>query len=469
MFKTKKILNFSLGALAFSAPLATVIACSNGQTDKTFDDYAEKFGQLTSKEAKNALELTWLDSVIKSFNKDFDIEKPWENANVQKLIKFFIAEQIRKDSTYLLKLSKQLLSIVDKDKNLIYNIGDNDEKDLKLLGFLQEYANGYNQTFFEETISGLSKQRIELIAQVLMKERALDFSNKIYKYLIVANYLKIDKSTFEKYRKLQDEKKYNFTLQEDLINDGENFLLIKKMLEKRLFFKWEIKETTDGNKFINVSKQKIEEALKQFILNKNGKNETIADYSNYETKKQQLNKSIWDFKGPITLKVKDDKGNDKEITIELYTYYGYKGIVSQEKGFGKLDFSLEELKKSTKEYWIGILKTRKDTSKNELITDGISLIPEDAENNMATLIFLIGIMPIWDKENEKLTMVGSHFEKHIDSIAWLLYANDESIYNEALKYYADEKDKGGQGIKVEVAHEQLRKHWKDVEKLPFIK
>ena len=147
----------------------------------------------------------------------------------------------------------------------------------------------------------------------------------------------------------------------------------------------------------------------------------------------------------------------------------YKGIVSQEKGFGKLDFSLEELKKSTKEYWIGILKTRKDTSKNELITDGISLIPEDAENNMATLIFLIGIMPIWDKENEKLTMVGSHFEKHIDSIAWLLYANDESIYNEALKYYADEKDKGGQGIKVEVAHEQLRKHWKDVEKLPFIK
>ncbi len=460
MFKNKKFFQWSLSLLAITAPIVTVIACSNPEKNKDDQNQDKIFADLTSKEAINMLEIEWLNMVIQTFDKDFNNENAFNNESVKKIAKFLIAEELKKDSLYLSKKAKLLLSIVNSEnKKSTYK-----KEDLISIGFLKDYLYGYDDDFFqkESTIFDRKQKNINWITETLIKEPSLAFLNEIYKYKIVTEYLKITKQEYQEYMTKNQNKDYKFTETEDLINNGKNFLLIKKLLEKRLFFEWEIKEKNNENRFIDGdNKLELEKALKHFILSQDGTS-SIADHSGYLTQKEKLNRSIWDFGDTITLQV-----NGKSVEIKLHAYLGYKGIVShkKEEGYGRLDFSIPELKKSTKDYWIGILKN-KDNLK-ELISKDINLNTTD-ENKVASLKFIFGIMPVIDKDG-KLTMAGSHFENNIDSVAWLLYSNDKNnIYNEALTFFTSDKNKGGKEIRVKVSVKEILKHLKEVEKLLFV-
>ncbi len=445
-----RLLKWSLGSIAVTAPIASVVACS-GSTDGLSDaEYQKRLSDLTSEEAQLQLEIQWLTMVLKANGVEINPEKPLDNPEILPLIKFFIAKELAKDSKYLSKFGQKLSGIIKNGEN-VYPI-----EDLKNWGLLNDYLYGYKNEI---------DNHIEKIAEILMKETSLGFANKIYQNLLVEKYLAITKDQFAQFRKLQDEREFNFTDIQKLINKDENFLLVQKLLEKKLFIKWEVQEKNESGHWVDDSytKQKIDAALVQFNKSTTEGNITIADGANENVTEQTLAKQLWNID---SFKI-NIPGTDQTVEVDLSKYLGYKGTIEQPTASEKLDFSKVTLMHAKDQtYWTGILKEDSDAKLNELVTDHISF--RDINNNLkGKLTLLFGIMPLY--LNDELTMKGTLFEKQLNKLAWQVYANDEKIYNDVLKYYADEKKRGGQEIKIEVKDPAVRHIWKDVKKLIYVK
>lgn len=454
--------HLSLGSLLVaSAPVASVIACSS---TPYLDKISEPlFKELTSDPAEKDLWWQWLTNVIKTFDnenyKNLDFDKPWENATIKKLIKFYLSDQLRKDPLYIQKLANKLLNIT-KDNKPVYNTDQDNEFDLDLIGMFENFSNGYNEDFFNSKIEKLGKDfgtRIDLFSKILMTERGIGFANDIYKHVVTSEFLAMSLEEYKEFRLKQDEKEYYITPSEELIQKNKNFLLIKKLLEKRLFFTWEIKEKQANNYFLEKNNEKIVDALKQFIKSANEEptEETIADGSNHKTKNSKLDKGTWDWGQVITINV---DGVDLKVEIKPYNYVGFKGISVQEKGKGKLDLSIEHLKKSTIDYWIGIIQGKKDAK--DLITSGIDFNDPDSEDKKARLELGIGIMPVWDQDKNHLSFEKSLYKNNFESIAWIIYSMNEDLFKEVETYFAEETNKGGKGIKIKIGSQKVLDHWK---------
>lgn len=443
-----KILRWSLGSLVVTAPLASVIACSGPTDGLTDEEYKKRLADLTSEDAQLLLETRWLLMVLKENGIIINEKTPWESQKILELIKFYIATQIAKDANYLYKIGTKASGIIRDGKQVYIS------SDLAKWGLLNDYVYGYTQAI-EDNIINISK--------VLMLETSLGFANKIYQNLLIENYLSIDKAAFANYWKLQYDREFNFTAIQNLINDGKNFLLVQNVLEQKLFLKWEVQEKIAANRWVDEKyrSQKIDSALQQFVVTTN-QDKTIADLSNTNIKKQKLVEQIWNIP-PFPIKIDEETS----ANVTLKDYVGYQGAIGQKSASGKLDFSEVSLKDaSEKTYWTGILKEDEDEKLNELVIQGIDFSDvKDILKGKLTLLF--GIMPLY--KDGKLTMDGSFFDDKLDKVAWQLYANNEKIYSDAMKYYADEKKKGGQDLKLTIENPDILHIWKDVKKLIYVK
>ncbi len=502
-------------------PLGSLLACAAELSDED----SELLRKFTSKEGLNYLEKLWFQKVTDIQGLQINHESPWQNATIKRLIKFYLSQQLTNNADYLNSLGSQLLKITDQEGQAVYNTTEDNINNLTKIGFLRQYLNGYENDFFEQTyLEGSDQTRIERISQILMSELAIGFANTIYKHLIVSEYQKLTRQEFETlYRKQHEddedtsEKEYKFRAIEKEIDPGVNFLLTKNLLNKQLFFKWEIKLDSEKSNFYIQDKlgenkyPYLSDAVKEFIPGAEG-DEALQKLMSWSERNKKLPTQIFNLTSfvaevekpeqepgdngnkepepvvedkepepvvedrepteednPVDQPDENDSGSDLEsFAARLLKYRAEDDEVPKEKinlnlnnffaykGISKQDSGRGKLRFGSLSWF------KKATSsdywygflqESDLVTKDIEFLSKKETSFQLTQ--MLGIMPIW--REEKITLKGSIFQGLEDQAAWMLYSQDDTLYTEALRYFSDKEEKGGRNIKIVVNNEFLRK------------
>lgn len=444
----KKLL-LSLGTVvSVTAPVVGVIACSV-KTNTPTKTNLELNNYVRSSKFINQLETVWQHNLLKGELKhtfDFsetdgtaanltdglkvmDINKG-DNSLLKEALKYTLIFNTNKDSSYIRKLGQRILSLNSNVKS----------DDLYKEGLLTDYHNG--SLAFASTGTGTHGKKItDKALNLLFNTKVLDIRNSVYKEIIIQDYLKESKEDWAKAFKRESE---NLTNSEKMI-DNANFLLIRELLNKRYFAKWEINlDDNTGNYYGHTPA--AHEADMFAEMTTTGTVGQLASLLPRSEAMAHINPAVLSFGAA-----------DATIT----PLGAFKGITSMPRGSKTFSFDYDELRKAkTSNYWSGFVQD------NQLVHDDIKYTDEKTPNKVK-VTYVKGIMPYLYEStgtndpmkdlDQKLILgkTGDYLYDNKDKIVEFIAVQDKSLYNQAMAYYTTKRGTKNANI-LKITNEEVR-------------
>ncbi|AKF41481.1 lipoprotein [Mycoplasmopsis canis] len=385
------------------------IACGR---DVNTTEKIEQDKLFASSNAKDVIELMWLDETLKNVYKiseKSNIENQAFKNEAYQVYKTFVKNELHKDSKYL---SKQIADLLSK--------GALKSDEFKKL---QSLLNSY--------LPEISLEQFMIL--YLNKESNVHLiTNKnllVHKYLTISNEDEIKKVYSSKY----DSRKNDYVL--------DNFILIDYLINKKITQTWLYESSSDNDVFtssfktINNINDYNEISLKHFDSSKVANSDVLFSNREFET-----------------------------------TLGGYKGLETTSLSF---DYSLATLKELTAD---SVVSGFYDFSKNNLVkvdsntktlANSISISPEGKKVKISYLNRIVPIGKEFTIDNpdasqrektpkinvKKLTIEGTYFANDLVKLSTSLYSFDQSLYNSAVDAFVALGNK----IKLELKDENLKK------------
>lgn len=443
----KKIL-LTIGSLSASIlPISAVIACSPGS--KMGEKESKFLEYLKSNDGIRKINNLWLNKALNVIYQNNDAKI---KSDLESYIEFFMAEEIRKDDTYLTKLNKswalELSSEKEKRDDLTdkYAMGDSYDtfsdwtNAFKVTnGTKATFQNFINEYLFDTTGTSLGEKHLISIKT--------DFLVNAKEALIVKNYLGIDKEDWMKvFGNEDDEKLYDSGLDSnqnvwDLI-DSKEFPLILEGMKKHYAYSWNIKITDKDEvntilesppKSTGTEAKTGEETAKDMALQFDPDDGKLGKLSSYSEEKK---KAIYKYSILPT-----------NSAWALWNFVGFQGITTLPQGKGSLNFKWDDEsnwknKNNPADFNNGFIENEKLLTEDEVV----KYAEESADQIDLTLYNGNSLIPTYDSNSQKikfkiLTASPSDREKQRkQNLYWTFINQNKTLYEKAVQYYTNKKN-----------------------------
>ena len=430
----KNKLLWSIGSLGFiSTPILTIVSCSPGSNmGKEESLFLES---LKSNNGVRKINNMWLDKALKQL---YSNDSSKIQADLEKYIEFFMAEEIRKDNYYLTNLNKEWAVELSGNEHI--------EKRNKLS---VEYQMGnYYKTFEEWTKEFTSNKKFsDFIDEYLFDDNdplgvkhqipvKTDFLVNAKKALIVKKYLGIKKTDWMAVFGNEDEEKlYDSALDSDqdvwdIIDDNE-FPLVLEGMRKHYAYSWniQVKEEDEVYEFLEKTEtypdakpgeNKVKDITAEF--------DEIGKLGKLSTYNESLHKA-------------DDKYSvlDISATSPLAKYVGYDGIVTLPQGKGSLNFEWNSkdnwTSKTDPEAFDGFVEKEKLKRGDDII----KYAEQSAKEINLTLFNGNYLIPTYNQTEKKIKFAISDNDKK-ENLYWTFINQNETLYEKAIQYYTNKEN-----------------------------
>lgn len=430
-----KKLFLSLGTVvSIATPIAAVISCGV-KTNTPTKENLEINNYIRSSKFINQLETKWQENLINgelASSFDFtetpgdanklvkglniiDINKAGDvNKKLKDALKYELIYNVNKDSSYIRKLGQRILSLNSQVTRA----------ELLSHGLLTDYYHGSLAFSAAPAAAGAKRTVTDEALNLLFNTKTLALRNATYKQIIIEKYLATNKEDWAK--GFIVENRDNLTAIDKMI-DPANFVLIRELIQKRLFAKWEISLDDDTGKFFNetpVDPSVMKNAMKSTGLL--GALLTRSDsMSHLDTKLMSL-------------------GTDDN---DLKTLAAFKGIMAMPKSIKDFAFDINSFKKmKTQDAWNGFVQ------ENEILGDSATgKIRYTAEKtpNKIHVTYVRGLMPHYyensdptaaatDPKHQRLILDG-YLGTNKEQLIRYLAAQDRGLYDQAVAYYTTKR------------------------------